>query len=100
MPAPVPVTQPTTEWRVMRMTNAWRGPDVCLEYSPGGPINVVLTACNGSPGQVWVGLLDASDGWLRKRFEHLGVIEFEDWVDTSEEYANLDAFEADAKTTN
>jgi len=25
------------------------------------------------------------------------VIEFEDWVDTSEEYANLDAFEADAK---
>ena len=52
------------------------------------------------PNTKKLGLLDASDGWLRKRFEHLGVIEFEDWVDTSEEYANLDAFEADAKTTN
>nr|MBP7632499.1 ferritin-like domain-containing protein [Acidimicrobiales bacterium] len=52
------------------------------------------------PNTKKLGLLDASDGWLRKRFEHLGVIEFEDWVDTSEEYANLDAFEADAKTAN
>lgn len=60
MPVPMPVPQARAEWRVMRMTNAWRGPDVCLEYSPGGPITVVLTACNGSPGQVWVGLLDAS----------------------------------------
>jgi hypothetical protein len=82
MPAPVPVTQPTTEWRVMRITNAWRGPDVCLEYSPGGPINVVLTACNGSPGQVWVGLLDAS-GAVRLTARNGGTERCLDVVDGS-----------------
>ncbi|MCB1028773.1 MAG: ferritin-like domain-containing protein, partial [Microthrixaceae bacterium] len=49
------------------------------------------------PNTKKLGLLDSSDGWLRRRFEDLGVIEFEDWVDTSEEYANLDAFESEAK---
>ncbi len=34
-----------------------------------------------------LGLLDAGDGWLRERFTELGVIQFEDWVDTGEEYA-------------
>jgi hypothetical protein len=33
-----------------------------------------------------LGLLDASDAWLRRRFEEIGVIQFEDWVDTGEEY--------------
>jgi hypothetical protein len=37
-----------------------------------------------------LGLLDASDGWLRHRFEELGVIQFEHWTDTGEEYADLD----------
>ena len=37
-----------------------------------------------------LGLLDAGDGWLRDRFTDIGVIEFENWVDTGEEYANLD----------
>jgi hypothetical protein len=37
-----------------------------------------------------LGLLDAGDGWLRQRFTELGVIQFEDWVDTGEEYAMLD----------
>jgi hypothetical protein len=37
-----------------------------------------------------LGLLDANDGWLRKRFDVLGVTQFEDWVDTGEEYADLD----------
>jgi hypothetical protein len=36
-----------------------------------------------------LGLLDAGDGWLRKRFTEMGVIAFEDWADTGEEY---DAF--------
>src|SRR5690606_16549264 len=27
-----------------------------------------------------LGLLDANDGWLRKRFDTLGVSQFEDWV--------------------
>ena len=37
-----------------------------------------------------LGLLDASDQWLRHRFEEIGVIQFEDWVDTGEEYEALD----------
>ena len=37
-----------------------------------------------------LGLLDANDGWLRKRFDTLGVTQFEDWVDTGEEYEMLD----------
>jgi hypothetical protein len=42
-----------------------------------------------------LGLLDASDGWLRHRFEEIGVIQFEDWVDTGEEYESLDAVSQD-----
>ena len=33
-----------------------------------------------------LGLLDANDGWLRERFTEIGVIQFEDWADTGEEY--------------
>ena len=33
-----------------------------------------------------LGLLDAGDGWLRTKFSELGVIQFEDWADTGEEY--------------
>ena len=38
-----------------------------------------------------LGLLDAADGWLRTKFTELGVIEFEDWADTGEEYDSLQA---------
>ncbi len=37
-----------------------------------------------------LGLLERNDAWLRKRFTELGVIQFEDWVDTGEEYDTLD----------
>jgi len=37
-----------------------------------------------------LGLLDAGDGKLRKQFTEIGVIEYENWVDTGEEYALLD----------
>ncbi len=36
-----------------------------------------------------LGLLDAGDGWLRAKFEELQVIQFEDWVDTGEEYSTF-----------
>jgi hypothetical protein len=42
-----------------------------------------------------LGLLDAGDGWLRQRFEEIGVIQFEDWVDTGEEYLTFDAVSQD-----
>ena len=42
-----------------------------------------------------LGLLDANDGWLRKRFDTLGVLQFEDADDTGEEYLAFDAVTAD-----
>ncbi len=45
-----------------------------------------------------LGLLDAGDGWLRDRFTEIGVIQFEDWVDTGAEYEELDAVAADRAT--
>jgi hypothetical protein len=33
-----------------------------------------------------LGLLDRNEGWLRHKFTELGVIQFEDWADTGEEY--------------
>jgi hypothetical protein len=45
-----------------------------------------------------LGLLDSADGWLRERFTEIGVIQFEDWVDTGEEYAALDEVAKDRET--
>jgi hypothetical protein len=46
-----------------------------------------------------LGLLDAGDGWLRTTFTELGIIQFEDGADTSEEYGDLDAVAADRALT-
>jgi hypothetical protein len=40
-----------------------------------------------------LGLLDRNDQWLRRRFEEMSVIQFEDWEDTGSEYIK---FEIDA----
>jgi hypothetical protein len=40
-----------------------------------------------------LGLLDRNDKWLRRRFEEMSVIQFEDWEDTGTEYLK---FELDA----
>jgi hypothetical protein len=45
-----------------------------------------------------LGLLDTSGGWLRERFTEIGVIQFEDWADTGEEYAALDEVAKDRQT--
>jgi RNase P/RNase MRP subunit POP5 len=47
-----------------------------------------------------LGLLDAGDGWLRQRFTELGVIQFEDWTDTGEEYAALDEVSKDREAAS
>ncbi len=47
-----------------------------------------------------LGLLDGADGWLRERFTEIGVIHFEDWADTGEEYAELDAVAQDRAVAN
>jgi len=36
-----------------------------------------------------LGLLDAGDGWLRKKFAELDVLQFEDSEDTGTEYESL-----------
>jgi len=36
-----------------------------------------------------LGLLDAGDGWLRRKFGELGVLEYESWEDTGAEYERL-----------
>ena len=41
-----------------------------------------------------LGLLDRNDQWLRRRFEEMNVIQFEDWEDTGSEYIK---FELDAE---
>ncbi|HUF98747.1 MAG TPA: ferritin-like domain-containing protein [Ilumatobacter sp.] len=41
-----------------------------------------------------LGLLDRNDQWLRRRFEEMNVIQFEDWEDTGSEYLK---FELDAE---
>ena len=41
-----------------------------------------------------LGLLDGADGWLRTKFTELGVIQFEDWADTGEEYEDFAAVPA------
>ena len=38
-----------------------------------------------------LGLLDAGDGWLRKKWTEIGVIQYEDWANTGDEYLSFDA---------
>jgi hypothetical protein len=46
-----------------------------------------------------LGLLDRNDKWLRRRFEEMGVIQFEDWDDTGEDYLKFDLAAELAPTT-
>ena len=45
-----------------------------------------------------LGLLDRNDAWLRRRFEEIGVIQFEDWVDTGAEYESFALTDADQRS--
>src|SRR3546814_17279963 len=47
-----------------------------------------------------LGLLDRNGGWLRNKFGEMGVIEFEDWVDTGEEYECMSLEATDAETAS
>jgi hypothetical protein len=42
-----------------------------------------------------LGLLDANDGWLRKKFDQINLSQFESWADTEIEYELLDAVAQD-----
>ncbi|MCO8126925.1 ferritin-like domain-containing protein [Acidimicrobiia bacterium EGI L10123] len=47
-----------------------------------------------------LGLLDRNDGWLRQKFTELGVIQFEDWADTEEEYEMFALAEGEVNSSN
>ena len=47
-----------------------------------------------------LGLLDANQGWLRHRFEEIGVIQFEDLPDTGEEYAMFQLAEGETQASS
>jgi hypothetical protein len=69
--------------------------------SPDRPVFQSMLFSKIVPNCKKLGLLDAADGWLREKFTDLGVIQFEDWADTSEEYLSLDEVAADrAAATN
>lgn len=50
------------------------------------------------PNAKKLGLLDRNDSWLRRRYEELGVIQFEDWVDTADEFDSFALDEADQRS--
>ena len=52
--------------------------------APALPEHAVLA--RSCPNCKKLGLLDRNDHWLRGKFTELGVIQFEDWADTGEEY--------------
>ncbi|WCO68815.1 ferritin-like domain-containing protein [Iamia majanohamensis] len=74
-----------------------------LRQDPGRILFQQLLFSKIVPNCKKLGLLDAGapaggKGWLRERFEEMDVIQFEDMVDTGEEYEALDAVAADRAT--
>jgi hypothetical protein len=57
-----------------------------VQMSPERPVFQQMLFSKIVPNCKKLGLLDAGDGWLRQRFGELGVIQFEHWQDTGEEY--------------
>jgi len=68
---------------------------ILLEVPPDQQIFQQMLFSKIVPNCKKLGLLDASDQWLRHRFEEIGVIQFEDWADTGEEYLEFDAVSQD-----
>jgi hypothetical protein len=69
---------------------------VAQQGDPGQRMFETMLFAKIVPNCKKLGLLDAGDGWLRKQFTDLGIIQFEDWADTADEYESLDAVAADA----
>ena len=96
----------------VRLRNRFMVPDVWERLGADPRVVLKFLDENPNPGQEMfqtmlfskivpnckkLGLLDAGDGWLRAKFGELGVIQFEDWTDTSEEYTELDAIAAERR---
>jgi hypothetical protein len=68
--------------------------------APDRPVFQAMLFSKIVPNCKKLGLLDAGDAWLREKFTELGVIQFEDWVDTGEEYAALDEVAKDREAAS
>ncbi|HMS14068.1 MAG: ferritin-like domain-containing protein [Microthrixaceae bacterium] len=60
-----------------------------VNQDPGRPIFQAMLFSKIVPNCRKLGLLDRNDGWLRERFTEMGVIGFEHWVDTGDEYETM-----------
>jgi hypothetical protein len=69
-----------------------------IEHSPDRQLFQRLLFSRIVPNCKKLGLLDASDGWLRERFQEMGVIEYEDLPDTGEQYDLFQLAEGSAAT--
>jgi len=49
-------------------------------------------------GLLDAGATDGKPGWLRQKFGELGVIQFEDWVDTGDEYESFALTDEDTRS--
>jgi hypothetical protein len=72
----------------------WAGLPVkeCTQIMLDAPIQIEFRKVLFSkivPNLKKLGLLDAGDGWLRKKFGELGVLQYEDWEDTGAEYERM-----------
>jgi hypothetical protein len=64
----------------------------CCEVMLHNPVQIEFRRVLFSkivPNLKKLGLLDAGDGWLRRKFGELGVLEYENWEDTGAEYERL-----------
>ena len=82
-------------WERMGVSRKWITETLfALREQGGNPFQAPLFS-KIVPNCKKLGLLDAGDGWLRQKFTEIGVIEYEDAMDTGEEYALLDMVAAD-----
>jgi hypothetical protein len=68
-----------------------------VKRAPERPIFEQMIFSKIVPNCRKLGLLDANKGWLRERFTELGVIQFENWEDTGEEYNMFALAEGDVQ---
>src|SRR6266849_3337184 len=81
----------------------WGGLPVkeCCQLMLDSPVQVEFRRVLFSkivPNLKKLGLLDAGDAWLRRKFGELGVLEFEDWEDTGAEYERMQLDDGAIKT--
>jgi hypothetical protein len=66
-----------------------------VNQDPGRPIFQAVLFSKIVPNCRKLGLLDRNGGWLREKYTEMGVIGFEDWADTGNEYETFSLSDAE-----